>query len=261
MNKIFSYLIFAFAPCFAFAQNDFVITTKGDTLHGELKLLIFESTIDKLQVKTTDKKTVYTAVQIISFKKNGETYRTIKHDNGYHFMKVIKNGFLSLLAFNSTTQATWDGQYLAKRDGSGIDVPNLGFKKILIKFLSECEDVVNQIEADQLRKRDLEKIIDTYNNCLQTQTQAVVNAPAPQPAPASVDNEKTLALKNLTAKIESEDFSSKKDALDLLHDIQAKVAKNENVPNYLIEGLKSYLANTPSLSSDLEKVIAALKKE
>jgi len=259
MNKIFICLLLVLSSSFSFAQNDFAITTKGDTLRGELRILLYENITDKLQVKTANKKTIFVASQILSFKRNGEIYRTVKRDNSYHFMKVIKDGFLSLLAFNSTIQMAWDGQYLAKRDGSGMDVPNLSFKKLVGKFLSECEDIVNQLETDKLHKRDLEKIIDTYNNCLQTQPQAIVNAPTPQPTPIPVENEKTLALKNLATKIENENFSSKADALDLLKDIQTKVSKNENVPNYLIEGLKSYLTNTPSLSGDLEKVIAALK--
>ena len=75
-----------------------------------------------------------------------------------------------------------------------------------------------------------------------------------------IANEKEVAVKNFVAKVEAESFLAKKDALDLLKDIQAKVSKNETVPNYLIEGLKSYLNDTPTLAKDLEGVIALLKK-
>ena len=60
--------------------------------------------------------------------------------------------------------------------------------------------------------------------------------------------------------MDAEDFIAKKDAQDILKDIQSKVMKNESVPNYLIDGLKSSLANTPSLAKDVDVFITLLKK-
>lgn len=55
------------------------------------------------------------------------------------------------------------------------------------------------------------------------------------------------------------DFLSKEDASDLLKDVLKKVEKGEKVPNYLTEGLKSYLGKTP-LSGDLDSLLELLKK-
>jgi len=64
----------------------------------------------------------------------------------------------------------------------------------------------------------------------------------------------------LMKKIDAEEFPSKKDALDLLRDIQGKVSKNESVPNYLTEGLKSYVSSVPALTEDLNKLLGLLQK-
>jgi hypothetical protein len=139
-----------------------------------------------------------------------------------------------------------------------MEVPNLSFKKIMIKYLSDCPDVTKRISSSDLTKRDMERIVDLYNICLQTKTED--SKSKPEPPVESIDSEKVLAVKNLITKVEAENLLTKKDALEVLKDIQSKVNKNEPVPNYLLEGLKSYLADTPSLTKDLDAVVALLKK-
>jgi len=243
-------------PLSLFAQANYVITNKGDTLKGELKLLSYDL-IDRVQVADFHKKTVYTAMQIRSVTLDGTVYRPERYENAVRFMKVIKDGFLSYYAF-CTSQNLWDGRYLKKRDGAAMELPNLSFKKMMAKFLEGCQDLQIRIENGELSKKDIERIVDLYNICLQARTEALVRNPRPRVA--VVDADKVLAVRNLVAKVESENFLTKKDALDVLKDIESKVSKNEAIPNYLIEGLKSYLADSPSLTSDLDALIALLKK-
>ncbi|MBI1770415.1 MAG: hypothetical protein HYR67_18755 [Bacteroidetes bacterium] len=257
--KLFSPLLIitmAAASC-AFAQKDYALSAKGDTLKGELKINSFDN-LDRLQVNAGGKKSSFTALQIKSFVKEGITYQSVKYDNSIRFMRVIKSGYLSLLAFNQTNQGSWDGRYLTKKDGSSMEVPNLAFKKLLSKYLGDCQEVHDRIENGELPKRDLEKIVDLYNVCLQVKTETQTTA-KPSSAP-SFDSEKMLAIKKLSEKVEAENFLTKKDVLDLLKDIQGKVSKNEAVPNYLAEGLKSYLADTPSLLKEANELVALLKK-
>ncbi len=236
------------------AQKDYALTAKGDTLRGELRIVTYDQ-FDRLQITKDGKRTSYTALQVKGFELAGDIYQSIRYQDTYRFMRIIKSGYLSMYAFSLDKTNSWDGQYLYKKDGKGTEVPNLGFKKIMTKFLSDCPDIKDQIE--QGGKRELEKIVDLYNTCIQTKTENLSSAPA---HPAVIDPEKILAVKNLTSKVEAEDFPSKKDALDLLRDIQSKVSKNESVPNYLTEGLKSYLGTNTSLTKDLESLIALLKK-
>ncbi len=240
----------------AFAQKDYAISSKGDTLVGELKLFSYDN-LDRLQINSEGKKTTYTLLQIRSFVKEKINYIPVRHENSLRFMRVIKEGYLSLLAFKSTPQSNWDDRYLLKKDDSGMEVPNLSFKKILAKYLEDCPEVHDQIERGDFSRGDIEKIIDLYNLCIQSKTEALIKTKAPT---ISFNSDKMLALMNLSEKVEAENFLTKKDVTDLLNDIKAKIAKNEVVPNYLTEGLKSYLSDTPTLLKEAESFIELLKK-
>lgn len=254
-NTIFC-LIFIFSSVSLHAQHDVAVTHKGDTLKGAIKILSYEL-LDKIQVASSGKKTIYTALQIKTLSKEGVTYEAVRYDNSIRFMKVLKSGYLSFYAFNPSNQLTWDGRYLYKKDGNGVELPNLTFKKTLSNFLSDCPNIRDRINAGEFSKREIEKIVDLYNECLQSKTEALNIVPVR----TDVQNNSIVqAIDHLTTKIEGENFLTKKDALDMLKDIRNKVVKNETVPHYLVEGLKSYLLDTPSLSGDLDKVISLLKK-
>jgi hypothetical protein len=235
-------------PLSAYSQSDYLINLKGDTLKGDLRFTYGEQ-IDKVQITIAGKKTTYTGLQVRSIENEGALLRPIRYENSIRFMKVLKDGFLSYYSFNLNTAETWDGRYLSKKDGTGIEVPNLGFKKTMARYLSDCPGLKKQFDKGDFSRRDIERIIDLYNQCVESRQTTV-----------STVNEKEVAVKKLIAKVEKENFVTKKDALDALNDVQKKVSKNETIPNYLFEGLKSYLAESPSLSSDLESLITLLKK-
>ncbi len=234
------------------AQTDYAVTFKGDTLRGALKIMSFDH-IDRVQWSDHGQKEIYTALQVKSIYKSEVYYEPVRYENSIKFMQVVKSGFLSL--YNFSTQ-NMEGQYLSKKDGSGIEVPNLNFRKALSKYLSECPDVAKRLDKGDLKKRDLERIIDLYNACLQNNSDPKVIA-AKQAK--EIDSDKLLAITNLEEKVQKQNFESKKDAMDLLKDIHSKISKNESIPNYLIEGLKSYLA-TVSVSKELDALISSLKK-
>ena len=83
---------------------------------------------------------------------------------------------------------------------------------------------------------------------------------AEQVEPKPVVNELVTAIQKLKQKISDQDFSSKKDAVDLLADLEKKAGRNEAIPNYLLEGLKSYLAPVASVQTELETVLQLAKK-
>ncbi len=233
------------------AQSDYAVTFKGDTLRGELKIMSYDQ-LDRVQWSDHGQKKTYTALQIKSIAKSNEFFQPVRYENTIKFMQVMKSGFLSLFKFSNQNA---EGQYLAKKDGTGMEVPNLNFKKALAKYLSECPDVASRLAKGEFSKRDIERIIDLYNACVQNDPYLGATS-----KPNLIDSEKILAVKTLVEKVNTENFSSKKDALDLLKDIQTKVSKNESVPNYLIEGLKSYLGAVPAVSKELDTLISSLKK-
>src|SRR5688500_16900625 len=105
--------------------QDYVLTTRGDSITGEVKPLLYGPE-KKVQIVSGDKeKTTFSVFQIRAFSSEGEIYHPVRSDNGYVFMKLIKPGYLSLYTFQLENQSRFDGLFLKKLDGDNLSVPNL----------------------------------------------------------------------------------------------------------------------------------------
>jgi len=251
---IFFFLLVALACKCANAQ-DYVVTTKGDTLTGKVKPLNFGP--DK-KVQVTDenkKKTTLAIFQTKAFSLKGETYNPVRTtDKGYVFMKLNKAGYLSIYNFQLENQTNYDGVYLLKKDGHGIEVPNLSFKKMLTRFLADCPIVADRVDNGELGKKDLETIVDEYNHCIDNKSHV-------QQVALAAKEEQLKGSATWTAledKVNAQaDFPEKANALDMIREIKNKVSKNEKVPNFLTEGLKNAVAETP-LKDDVYNALKQL---
>jgi hypothetical protein len=234
--------------------QDYVITSKRDTLVGEVKPILYGAE-KKVQITTSDKKkTTFPITQTSAYLYKGERFEPVRTDKGYTFMKVIKPGYLTLYAFQMENQMTFDGLFLVKRDGTRTEVPNLSFKKVMTRFLSDCSSVSTRIDQGDLGKKELNNIVDEYNLCISSRTQDASQAMARR----QEQIKKSSPWDNLEDKVKAEpDFNGKKDAIDMITDIKGKIARSEKVPNFLLEGLKSSLTTQPGLKEALD---AALKE-
>lgn len=254
-SSTFSLLIsFVLLITTAHAQ-DYVLTAKGDTLKGEVKMFV-NGADKRVQVTQDDKKkTTFNILQVKSFVQRKEQYRPVKFGDTYVFMKLLKEGYLSLYGFQLNGQLTYDGRYLLKLDGKGMEVPNLGFKKNMTKFLSECTEVSSQIEAGKYGYSDLNAIIDQFNKCINSNTFAQMGS--------TTQSEKTPTVKldqweALETKIQASNLAGKNDALDMVKEIKNKLSKGEQIPKFLSEALKSALKNDEALTSALVKNLEGL---
>jgi hypothetical protein len=224
--------------------QDFVITAKGDSIAGKVRP-IQSATDPKVQVTPVEgKKQVFGILQVQRFRYRDETFRPVRFNDRYVFMKLLKDGYLSLYAFQLENQVTFDGMYLVKRDGTGIEVPNLVFKKVISKYVSDCPSVSKRVETGDLGKREIEKIVDEYNNCIDSNTTAT-----------NVQIKKMGAWDVLHDKVRSKpDFEGKSDALEMISEIKLKITRKEKVPSFMIEGLKNSLANA-DLATELQNAL------
>jgi hypothetical protein len=245
-------ILLLFTSFHAFSQ-DYIITTKGDSLSGSIKILS-NDLLDKVQL-STDKKKIFTALQVRTVSLNGETYKPQKLNNTIRFMKVLKSGYLSLYAFKPENQNMYDGRLLVKLDGKFMEVPNLVFKKAMAEFLEDCESVAEKIKSSEYGKKNLDGIIDAYNMCINDKTKALGKKIVIQEA----GKDKLSAIAALKTKIQQLDDAKSKDALDLLTDMETKVKNGDTIANYQVEALKNLLANTPSVSTELTQVLSFLK--
>ena len=234
--------------------QDYVVTSKGDTLVGVVKPL-FYGVDKKVQLaQEGKKKVVYPMFQVREFFYRGELYQPVKGPDGYTFMKLQKSGYLSLYTYQLPNQITFDGYYLLKMDGKGMEVPNISFKKGMERFLSDCTPVAEKIDKGDLTKKDLNKIIDEYNACINGNTVDHGQIIAKQEV-----QQKTIgAWDVLEEKVKAEpEFEGKSNALDMIAEIKSKVGRSEKIPNFLIDGLKSTLTQD-ALKADLENALKEL---
>jgi hypothetical protein len=224
--------------------QDFVVTAKGDSISGKVRPL-HSSTDPKVQVTPENgKKQVFSVLQVQRFRYRDELFKPVRFNNRYAFMKVLKDGYLSLFAFQVENQVTFDGLYLTKKDGTGMEVPNLVFKKAISKYLSDCPSVSKSVESGDLGKRDIEKIVDEYNGCIDRNTSVT-----------TIQTKKMGAWDVLHEKVKAKpDFQGKSDALEMISEIKLKVQRSEKVPSFMIEGLKNSLANA-ELAAELQNAL------
>jgi hypothetical protein len=232
--------------------QDLLVTTRGDTIYGETRPITYATEKKVVVVDSEKKKNTYSMFQIRSFTNKNELFIPVRTSTGIAFMKVVKPGYLSLLKFQHENQVAYDGQYLLRKDGTGVEVPNLTFKKTLARFLNDCPDVTKKIESGDLGKFELPAIVDEYNACVSKRTEGLKTLTEE----TKVAEDKIDAWVALEMKVKSKpDFQGKQDALDMITDIKAKINRNEKIPNFIIEGLKSSLSQAevgPELDAALK---------
>jgi len=255
MNALRSYfLLILLASTYCGHAQDYVITTKGDTVRGEVKLFNMGTDKKAVVLNASKKKVAYPMFQTKRIFQDGKVYDPVKMETGYAFMRLEKEGYLSLYAFQLPNETRYDGQLLFKKDGSSLQVPNLNFKKLMKKFLEECKPVTDSIES-KWGKKDLTKIVDTYNNWINANTSALresIEKRSDQKAMTNVWDELESKVKTLP------DFDKKSDALEMISEIKGKITRGERVPKFLIEGLKSSLEST-DVKAELEAALQHLE--
>ncbi len=228
--------------------QDFVVPVRGDTIKGAVRPTGMGIT-QRVQITPEDgKKKSFGVTEVRSFRYKDEVYHPVKGLDGYVFMKMLREGYLSLYGFQPANQTSYDGRFLSRRDGQGMEVPNLTFKKSISRFLADCPAVADKVDAGELGKRDIELIVDQYNACVTKNTTA-----------AAVENQKLTPLDALEQKVKGKaEFPGKSDALDMITEIKKKVQRQEKVPNFMIEGLKGTLSNQTDLAPELEATLKQL---
>lgn len=234
----------------ASAQADYAVTTKGDTLRGELKLLSYDL-LDRIQVGNGKDKILLKAFEIREAVMDSERYRPVLWENAYRLMKVVKDGYLSMLAFRLPNQTMFDGRMLMKRDGSKVELPNLAFKKIVASFVTECESVETKIREGTLGRKDIDAIIDEFNQCIADRTVIAKRE-------ASVDISLVDQLTSFQTELQTAAVAT--DAKDMFADIIDKVKQKGEVPKYLVDTFRSSLVAHPALQTRWDELYAKIKK-
>lgn len=230
--------------------QDYVLTTRGDSLVGEVKPLHYGPEKKVLIVSGDKNKQNLSLFEVREFSSDGHIYHPVKGETGYVFMKLLQPGYLSLYAYQLENQTRFDGLFLKKADGEGMVVPNLGFRKYISQFLEDCPAVSERVKEGDLSKKNISEVIDAYNACISNRTidhRQVI-------AQNEKRSEKINAWDSLEEKIKGMEFTDKTNALEMIAEIKKKIARRESIPNFLVEGLKNALKGT-GMETDLEQAL------
>lgn len=234
------------------AQTDYLVLTKGDTLYGKVTHLNYGKEQKVQLIDSDDKKTVYSMLQVKGFQLKNESYHLIKMYDLYAYMKPETIGYLSLYSFQRENQVTWDGKFLFKVDGQGIEVPNLAFKKKMASFISECPELSEEVDAGTLSRKDLDEIISKFNECIDKRTSTLTHTPSV----TQISNEELEAWNTLESNVRStENLESKESILEMIAEVRSKTKRGEKIPNFIIDGLKKSLDQQNHLLELLNKAL------
>ena len=234
------------------AQADYLVLTKGDTLYGKVKHLSY-GTEEAIQIipKGSKRKVSYPMLQVKAFEIDNEPYHLIRTSTKYTYMKLLRHGYLSLYAFRIDGQNIWNGRYLYKIDGSGMEVPTLAFKKRINEFLIECPDIKTSIESADLNRNDIDSIIVLFNTCISKNT--IIKSQEVQAA--SKNAASVNVWEELESKIKNVNLEDKESVLEMIAEAKSKSAQGEKIPNFLKDALRKSLKDNPELEELLSKAL------
>ncbi len=238
----------------ASAQTDVVVTAKGDSLTGKAKIMAYD-VIDRVQLTEGKAKKQFTAVQVLAARVNDVWYGPVRTEYGYRMMKILQSGFLSLYLGRAQNSMVYDVQFLVRRDGKIMEVPNLTFKKSMQEFLSDCPKVQEDLASEKLTKKDVMAIVQEFNSCLE-QSSARTSG---QSAVVADTDHRITAIQRLKDNLTNSEIPSRTDAIDILNDLQDKIRKNQTIANYQIEALRGMLKGTV-VETESEKLVEILRK-
>jgi hypothetical protein len=242
-------LLLVLAGFFELRAQDYLVTVKGDTMRGSVKILSY-GLMDRVVVNVDGKKTNFTAVQVRNLFYDSMKLMPVQRDNTIRFMRVLRSGYLTLYAFRLENQVTYDGRLLAKMNGKQLEVPNIGFKRILADFVEDCESTSAKVKDGSFERGNLEPMVDDYNACVADQNKVSTSLIKPTPA--------MEALAELKTKVEGSSLEGKKDVVDMLNDIDRRLRLKESIPPYLTNGVKSSLADKTEFEVELNKFLSSL---
>lgn len=207
MRSIF--LLFVLVAFFSSqAQSDYLVNNLNDTIYGKITFPKSDG-VEKLLIKNEDGKDELSVGKVLFASVKGESYRRIRIGDQYKMMKVEVSGFLSFLRFRNEGEFEFSGNYLLKKSGESIAVTSIGFRKKAAKFLVECQQLVEELEAKKYSYRQIDEVVSRYNQlCVQPQE--------------TVDTtQQTMSFEDLS------EFQS------ALKEVLTKLENNEPIPEYL----------------------------
>lgn len=236
-------------------DQDYAITLKSDTIYGKVSISSYEGSGQQISIKTGKRKTQLKAHEVRSLSTKKGVFHTLKIRNQYQFARLEKEGYLSYYKFsgNSTSASlSFDTPLLVKKTSEQKEIPNIGFRKQVSTFLSDCESVSMKIKNGVYKKNDLTQIIDDYNQYIDDNTSDINK----KQEVISQNFTKSELINHIKEAVNnSSSLNNKVEIKEMLNDVQAKLQAGEEIPNYLIGALKEKLSSEPEMMENLLRAV------
>ena len=236
-------------PGLLLCQSDYLVTTRGDTVSGKIT---FQRTgrIEQVQVKA-DKKTYYSGMTVLDVYMRGDHYRPIQFSGSVLFMKFLVDVYLSLLAFQPDGNMNYDGRLLQKKDATTLEIPNIGFKKNLTRYLSDDEQLVAKIDEGKFDRGDVDKIVNEYNARISNRSEARQAEVMQQVE----EKGKLDLLDSFQSGVEQADIGEKTDLMEMIKDLREMIKDNRSIPSYLSKSIREKVETDENLVKLLDELL------
>jgi hypothetical protein len=179
--------------------------------------------------------------------------KPLKINENYKFGLQVSQGYLSWYKFSDPKQGQeYGADLLQKLDGESLEIGGLiGFRKSIIRFIEDCESLVQKIQKKELGRNDLALIVNEYNDFIEKRGERLFTADS-EPI-NNIKNDLLIQFENLLT--ESDKIEDKTTALQILKDLKEKILGSEQIPQYLTAALKEKISKDEELLRILTKIL------
>ena len=252
-------LLFVLLVTLAKAQESYIITTRGDTLRGNVTFIQGDK-IDQVQIRGSNR-VMINALQIRYAYQNGTPFKPVKYQDKVRMMKVLIDGYISYYAFQpSAENQAYTNFLLVRADGERMEVPRLNFKREMMAFLDDAS-LNDSINRDLLNRNDLEHILKQFNKNLDQSTAAKMEQ-------RSLNNSTEIKLieeviKTLNQMQATTVGTELQELTEALNDLRSRILERKFIPIYLREAIvknKLVLKNNDQALSNIENILLSINK-
>jgi hypothetical protein len=239
-------------PTGLLAQKDYLVTVKGDTLTGKV-MVQQNGNIEQVLIKV-DRRQTFPATAVREILMRGDRYKPVQFSGAIKFMKIITDGYLSVLGFQPPGIMYYDGRLLQMRDGRLLEVPTIGFKKQMSNYLKDYTELATKIEEGDLDRKDLDQIVNEYNAFISSKTTTL----QVQAKTETVQRSKLEMLSDIKKSVEQSSMDPKQDLIDMMLELEGKIKDNKQAPAYLLKLISDRLQILPDLSAKFDELVKQL---
>lgn len=247
--------------------QDVLVKINGDSLRGKIDFAKDRLGLEYVIIRDGRKKENVKLVQTRLIQtESGDIIRPVEFNGKYKFGKQIHLGYLSYYKVTGEdVSELFTEDLLTKMDGSNLVVGGrIGFKGRVSKFLEDCYEVSYAVRQKKYDRNSLLELTKAYNGCVNKN--GLMSADAIEQKAEQLRIEKaaeTKISKTLEQKLAdfstlleySDKVANKPDVTAMFNDLAGKLRRNENLPNYLKNGLNEAIKADPELVKLLANIL------